>query len=128
MEESILDSMKWALGLVPSYVVFDQSIITFINTSLADLEQLGVGPIGGLTITDSSTTWDALAAPQLLLDRAKTLVYLKVKLLFDPPGTSFLLDSVNGQIERQEARLSQAREDLIPVPVPDPPLPEEPTW
>lgn len=104
MEDSILKSTKLMLGIVPEYTVFDHEIITNINSAMSSLNQIGVGDAS--PIEDENATWSALEWPDVQLNLAKTLVFLRVKLAFDPPGTSYLIDAVKEQIREQEWRLS----------------------
>lgn len=115
MEESILLSTKKILGLDPDYVPFDLDIITHINTAFSILNQLGVGPVEGFSIVDETTQWGDYLVPLNQLQMVRTYIYLKVRVLFDPPQTSFLLESANTQIKEYEWRLNTFREDeLIP--------------
>jgi hypothetical protein len=106
MADSILESTKKALGLVPEYKVFDSDIVMHINTALGTLCQLGVGPSEGFMIEDDSATWDTFLGTDLRLNQAKSYVYLRARLLFDPPGTSFVLDAMKQQIQELEWRLN----------------------
>lgn len=117
METSILNSTKKVLGLGSDYTPFDPDIITHINASFSILNQLGVGPIEGFNIEDDSSEWDEFGVPDNQLSLVKTYVYLKAKILFDPPGTSFLLKSSEDQIKEYEWRLNTFREETT--------LPEE---
>lgn len=117
MESSILTSTKKILGIEAEYTVFDLDIITHINSSLSIVSQLGVGPTDGLAIEDEFSEWDELGIPQNQLSLVRTYVYLRVRMLFDPPTTSFLIEAMNKQIDEHEQRLSYLREDLIPLPV-----------
>lgn len=115
METSILKSTKKILGLAPDYTPFDLDIITHINASFTILNQLGVGPTEGFFIEDDSEEWDDFDFPENQLHLVKTYVFLKVKILFDPPGTSFLLKSSEDQIKEYEWRLNTFREmTMIP--------------
>lgn len=97
---SILDSIKKLLGINADVVVFDQEIIIHINSVFSELAQLGVGPTEGYMITDASNTWSEFCGEDFpLLNNVKTYVYLKVKLLFDPPTTSPLIEAINQQIK-----------------------------
>lgn len=115
MEQSILKSTKKILGLDAGYTDFDLDVITFINSVLSDLNQLGIGPSGGLMIEDAVAVWDDLGIPQNQINVAKTFIFLKVRMMFDPPPTSFVIEAMNKQIEEQAWRLSVYRESLIPV-------------
>lgn len=123
MEESILKSTKKILGLDAAYTAFDLDVITHINAAFSILDQLGVGPLGGFSIEDDSTGWSEYVAPPNQLHLIKTYVYLKVRLLFDPPSTSFLINAYEEQLKEYEWRLNVMREVLIP-PF-EPTLPEE---
>ena len=111
MEPSILKSTKKVLGLGPDYTPFDLDIITHINASFSVLCQLGVGPAEGFIIEDASEEWDDFDVPENQMQLVKTYIYLKVKILFDPPGTSFLLKSSEDQIKEYEWRLNTFREE-----------------
>lgn len=115
MESSILISTKKILGIEESYEVFDLDIITHINSSLSIVCQLGVGPTEGLAIEDEFTDWTDLGIPQNQLSLVRTYVFLRVRMLFDPPTTSFLIEAMENQIKEHENRLSYYREALIPL-------------
>jgi hypothetical protein len=110
MEESILKSTKKILGLADDYTPFDLDVITHINAAFSILDQLGVGPAGGFMIEDETTVWADYTAPPNQLHLIKTYVFLKVRLLFDPPTTSFLIEATNNQIKEYEWRLNIFRE------------------
>ena len=110
MEESILKSTKKILNLAPSYTAFDPDVITFINGALATAEQAGAGFTTTFAIDDDSTNWNDLGLSPRNTALLKNYVYLKVRLLFDPPGTSFALDAMKEQIAEMEYRLRTNRE------------------
>jgi hypothetical protein len=123
MEESILKSTKKILGLAEDYIPFDLDVITHINAAFSILNQIGVGPVEGFAIEDDSALWSDYAVPLNQLTLVKTYVYLKVRSLFDPPSTSYLITAVNDQIKEYEWRLNTFREwELDPV---DPMVDEE---
>jgi hypothetical protein len=107
---SILSSVKKILGLAESYEAFDLDIIIHINTVFGTLNQLGIGPDDGFEIEDATPTWDAFTGGDPRLNGVKTYTYLRVRFLFDPPTTSYLIDAVNNQIKEFEWRLSAYRE------------------
>lgn len=111
MEESILDSTKKILGLDATYTAFDLDIMTHINAAFSILNQLGVGPEGGFSISDNQTLWGDYEIPPNQLHLVKTYVYLKVRILFDPPSTSFLLETYGNQIKEYEWRLNALRDE-----------------
>jgi hypothetical protein len=116
--DSILNGTKKILGLNSDYLAFDFDIITHINAAFSTLNQLGVGPEDGFFIEDSTANWEDFIVPANQLNLVKTYVYLKVRFLFDPPTTSFLLDAMNNQIKEYEWRLNLFREVLVPAFVP----------
>lgn len=101
----ILTDTKKILGLAEDYTAFDFDILTHINSTMMILEQIGIGPIGGLFV-DETTTWDSLTGADVLRKAVKTYVYLRVRLLFDPPATSFALKAAEDQLREFEWRLN----------------------
>lgn len=111
MDMSILNSTKKILGIAADYTAFDLDIITHINTALSTLTQLGVGPTEGFMIEDDVPTWDAFINTDLQLNSVKSYVFLRVRLLFDPPETSYLISACQDQIKELEWRLNTHREE-----------------
>lgn len=102
--ESILSSIKKLLGIPESYTNFDEDIIIHINTAFAILNQLGVGPDEGFMIEDENAIWgDYITKYNLLMIR--TFIYLKVRLLFDPPTSNALIESINRTLGELEWRI-----------------------
>lgn len=116
MEASILVNVKKVLGVAESYTAFDEDILMHINLAFSVLNQLGVGPIEGFLIEDKGTEWEEFDVPSVQLNMVKTYIFLKVRMLFDPPTTSYLIDAVTKQINEYEWRLSVFRENEIPFP------------
>lgn len=110
MEESILNTIKKMLGLQADYAPFDEDIIVFINSAMMTLQQLGVGPNNGLTITGPSETWAQFVPQGVMLEGVKSYIYLSVKVLFDPPGNSFVMDAMKSLKEELEWRLREQAE------------------
>ena len=108
MEESIFESIKALLGPDSSYEVFDQDILIHINTAIATLTQLGVGPQEGFRVTGSDEEWIDFTNDEKVLDMAKTYIYLKVKMVFDPPTSSFVVSSYERTCQELEWRLNVA--------------------
>ena len=106
--DSILTSIKKLLGIDEEYTQFDSDIIMHINTVFLNLTQLGVGPAEGFLIEDDSATWNDFIGDSNQLQAVKTYVYLKVKLLFDPPLSSSVTESINRIISELEWRLNVA--------------------
>ncbi|ATN93654.1 hypothetical protein SEA_SCAP1_5 [Streptomyces phage Scap1] len=110
MDQSILNSVKKMVGVDASLTVFDLDILTHINAVFSDLEQLGIGPVGGFMIEDDAPTWDAFLGADPRLSSVKSYMYFRVRLMFDPPQTGYLIDSMNKQVEKMEWRLNVTRE------------------
>ena len=108
--ESILTSIKKLLGIDEEYTQFDSDIIMHINSVFLNLTQLGVGPSEGFQIEDDSDTWEDFIGDSNQLQAVKSYVYLKVKLLFDPPLSSSVIESMNRMIAELEWRLNAAVE------------------
>lgn len=106
MEESILTSIKKMLGIEENYNIFDTDIIIHINTIFMTLNQLGIGPSSGFKIEDDSTTWSEYIDEDSDLEAVKTYIYLKVKLLFDPPLSSSVIEVMKQSITELEWRLN----------------------
>ena len=106
MDKSILDSIKKILGIDASYTIFDQDIIMHINTVFMILNQLGVGPSEGFSIEDNKKTWKDYLNDDTKLESVKSYIYLKVKLLFDPPLSTAVIEAIKQQINELEWRLN----------------------
>lgn len=120
-DNSILLTIKKMLGLTPDYDVFDQEIMVHINSVFSTLNQLGAGPKNGFRIHSKDDTWDSFIGSSLDLEFIKDYIYLKVRILFDPPTSSFVLDAMNNQIKELEWRINVQvdRYDPYDMNVPD---------
>lgn len=120
MTNSILNSVKKVLNLAEDFTVFDQDVMMHINSVFSTLNQLGAGPEDGFMIEDADATWDAFLGSDPRLNTIKTYVYLRVRLLFDPPTLGYLIDALKEQIKEQEWRINVEMERTIwtsPTPV-----------
>lgn len=108
--DSILISIKKLLGIDDEYTQFDEDIIMHINTVFLNLTQLGIGPAEGFSIENGTAVWENFIKDNAQLNAVKTYVYLKVKLLFDPPLSSSVIESMNRMISELEWRLTIAAE------------------
>lgn len=108
--DSILTSIKKLLGIAEEYTQFDDDIIMHINSVFLNLAQLGVGPEKGFYIEDDTTDWEDFIDIEnnAQLQAIKSYMYLKVKLLFDPPLSSAVIESTNRMISELEWRLNVA--------------------
>lgn len=107
MNESILTTIKKMLGIAEDYDAFDTDIIVNINTVFMTLTQIGVGPDKGFSIKGKDEKWsDFISEDDDNLEGVKTYIYIKVKLVFDPPTTSFVLDALKNMATELEWRLN----------------------
>lgn len=112
MADSILTSTKKILGITEEYTHFDVDIILHINSVFSTLNQLGLGPADGFMIDDKDAVWGDFLEDNLRLNSIKTYMFLKVKLYFDPPTTSFVLTAMQEQARELEWRLNVVREEV----------------
>lgn len=109
--DSILNSIKKLIGMDPEYTQFDTDLIIYINSMFAILKQVGVGPENGFSISDDSATWNEyLPDYDKNFEFVKTYIQQRVKLVFDPPLTSSVLDAMKETIKELEWRLNIAGE------------------
>ena len=108
---SILNETKQVLGLGADYTPFDQSIILHINSIFGVLHQLGVGPEEQFFIIDETSKWESFVGDTNKINMVKTYMYLRVRLLFDPPTTSFAIKAMEDQIREFEYRLNTISEE-----------------
>jgi hypothetical protein len=108
--ESILTSIKKLLGISEEYQHFDADLIMHINSVFLILTQLGVGPKDGFFIEDDSSEWSDFLEDATKLQMVKSYMFLKVKLLFDPPLSSAVIEANNRMISEFEWRLNVAAE------------------
>ena len=111
METSILNGVKKILGIADDYTAFDEDIIMHINTAFSTLTQLGVGPSEGFMIEDEGAVWGDFIGDDLQFNSVKSYVCLRVRMLFDPPSTSYLITAMENQIRELEWRLNTHREE-----------------
>ena len=101
---TILQDIKSLCGIVPEYNNFDNQLLVYINSAFATLHQLGVGPEDGFEV-DETTDWDEFYS-SCRLNFIKAYVNKKVRLMFDPPTSSFALAEIRKQIEEDEWRIT----------------------
>lgn len=106
MEDSILDSIKYASGVNEDDSAFDGEIILHINTAFMILRQLGVGPTTPFSIEDSTSLWSSFTTDEAILPMVKSYVALKVRTLFDPPTSSSLATALDNALKEYEWRLN----------------------
>lgn len=106
--ESILTSIKKLLGIAEEYEHFDPDLIMHINSVFSILTQLGVGPSEGFSIEDKNAVWSDFILEKSKIECVKSYIHHKVKLLFDPPLGSAVIDSMERTIKELEWRLMVA--------------------
>lgn len=107
--DSILTSVKKALGIDANYNHFDPDLIMHINSVFTILLQLGIGPEEGFSISDDNSNWTDFISDMSKLQFVKTYMYLKVRLLFDPPSSGTHVETINREISELEWRLSVSK-------------------
>lgn len=118
MEQSILNTTKKILGIDKADTAFDTDVIIHINSALATLTQLGVGPSTGFMIDDDVKLWADFMDNDPRLSPVKTYVYSYVKLQFDPPSTSYHLTARKEQLNELEWRLQVTADPVVSPVIP----------
>ena len=106
MNESILTSIKKLLGIAEEYTHFDTDIMIHINSVLMDLQQLGVGPEDGFKIDNVEDAWSEFLPSDKNLEAVKTYIYLRVRIIFDPPTNGAVMEAYKQEINKLEWRLN----------------------
>ena len=119
METSILKTTKKNLGLDADYTDFDPEIIGYINTALSTMTQVGVGPAEGFQIQDEFAEWGHLLSGDPRLNSVINYVSMSVRLMFDPPATSFGINAIQDQLNQMIWRIEVAAN---PAPAPSNPV------
>ena len=127
--DSILDSIKTLLGIEVDVVEdpsgniedegdtnFDAELIMHINSVFSILHQLGVGSAEAYKITSRENVWSEFLGTDLDLELVKSYIYLKVRLIFDPPQNSFLVKAIESQLEQFEWRLQVQQNHTLLLP------------
>ena len=106
ISDSILLSVKKMLGVPPEYEQFDPEIIIHINSVFSILTQLGVGSDEGFSIKDSTASWSDYIPEGKAAEDIKTYMYLKVRLIFDPPQSSAAIEAMKQLASEFEWRIN----------------------
>lgn len=125
MDESILNSVKKLLGMEEDFTAFDSDIIIHINSVFSNMYQFGASPIEGFMITDKSAKWSDFLKTTKHVNSVKSYMTLKVRLMFDPPTTSFAITAMENQVKEFEWRLNAAEWEFNPKAYDEPPSEEE---
>lgn len=118
INDSILDSIKKTLGVDAAFLVWDEDIKMHINGVFSTLAQLGVGPEDGFEIDDKENKWAEFLGENKLINSVRSYMYLRVRMLFDPPTTSFDLTAKTEMIKELEWRLNVAVDKGLAIWVP----------
>ena len=111
-DQSILDSVKKVIGMDPGYTAFDVDVIMHINSMFSKLYNLGVGPkTAAFEIEDKTAKWSDFLQGKTNINMAKTYVCMSVRLIFDPPATSFGIDAIQKEIDQMGWRLNVLDDD-----------------
>lgn len=111
MEDSILNTIKKMLGGIEDDDSFNTDLMVLINSVFQTLRQLGVGPSKGFTISSQDDLWSDFAE-EPLLSNVKTYVYMKVKLIFDPPTNATVMETYKTTVSELEYRLMNDFEEV----------------
>lgn len=112
-DESILMSIKKLLNVAEDDDAFDTDIGMLINNEFMTLHQLGIGPYGGFSVKDADVSWSDFSSDKSVIETVKTFIYLKVRMIFDPPASSVVADAINSRIRELEWRLNVQAERII---------------
>lgn len=111
LNDSILSTIKKMLGLDLAYDAFDTDIIVLLNSAFMKLQQIGVGPKEGFALTGGlDQMWSDFLPPDTMLEGVKTYLYISVKMVFDPPSNSYIMDALKTEKEELEWRLREQAE------------------
>lgn len=114
MNDSILTSVKKAVGgIIEGDTAFDPELVMHINSSLSKLTQLGVGPVSGFQIEDSTATWTDFMGDDPRLNFVKTYVALDVRMIFDPPTIGAVAEAYKSQIAELVYRIDTQAESKL---------------
>ncbi len=109
-DQSILLSIKKLLNIDDDDTAFDTDITILINSEFMTLQQLGIGPEEGFSINEGDAVWTDFSDDNTLIETVKAYVYMKVRMIFDPPASSVVSDAFNSRIHELEFRLNAQAE------------------
>lgn len=112
VKESILESTKAAMGIVPEYDNFNDQLIMLINSAFSTLSQLGIGPDDGFAIEDNTSTWDEFLNGKRVLNFVIQYVHIYVRLGFDPPQNSSAVQFMKQQLDELTWRINVQAEKM----------------
>jgi hypothetical protein len=113
MNDSILTTIKGLLGIGEDVTGYDKDLIVLINAALATLHQLGVGTVTIFSITGDSQTWGDFLGESGDFEMVKTAIYLRTRLVFDPPQVGYVLDALKAMLKEYEFRLTVQASNIL---------------
>ena len=116
MDESILTTIKSMLNIDSNITDFDSDLIVLINSSLSTLFQLGIGEGKPFRISGSSETWSQLLTKEYYLELVKETIYLDVRIVFDPPSSSIVMETMK-EIRKENQWRIAAQVDMANLPI-----------
>lgn len=102
---SILDSTKKLLSIPLESDYFDHDVLTYINSAFSTLKQLGAKIPSDFYVSDSTSNWDDIGGNPDVIPHIRSYVYLKVRMIFDPP-TGGVKEAYDNQIKELEWRIN----------------------
>lgn len=106
MEASILKTIRSMLDMDPDDDTYNNDILIHINSAIMTLSQLGIGPSNGFVVSSAADTWEEFLGNSKMLEGAKQYIYIKVRLGFDPPTSSFVVEALKLSAAELESRLN----------------------
>lgn len=100
----ILTEVKQRLEIEQDTTEFDIDILSSVNSAFFSLYQLGIGPTTPFYI-DDTTAWESFKT-KLPKSIILEYLYLKTKLVFDPPNSSSVIEAYNNRISELEFRMN----------------------
>ena len=117
MTDSIFESVKKVVGLLGDDNSFDEDLLLHINSVVSTLRQLGLSIPADFYVRDDVQTWSDLLGEFRDLDLVKSYMTMKVRLMFDPPSSSFGLKSMEEMVKEYEWRINVLTDQPYSVPV-----------
>lgn len=104
--DNVLSCVKKWIGEDENMHAFDSDIAMAINGWLMTLRELGVPIADGFKIVTGTETWTDMFGNKTDLESVKTWLYIKTRLTFDPPASSFVITALQDQAKELEWRLN----------------------
>ena len=102
---SILETVKKSLGLDANYDAFDADILVSAGTAILALKQIGVGN-ENFALVDGKQTWNDFIPDCLDGPAVAQYISQRVRLVFDPPSSSYVVDAISKNLDELLWRLN----------------------